>query len=162
VLDNAGGTTNPRLYQLSLAVNGPNYTKLIASITVTRTSTAGFVQVMAVSMMNACIAPVAQPTGLVLSALFYQPALRFFLPQHHPLPDGYIVVRYPAGATPVAPVSGTTYSAGTTIGTGVVLQTGTSTSFNAAGLTGGTAYDFMYMDITIPIAWDRCITPPRH
>jgi hypothetical protein len=141
VLDNAGGTTNPRLYQVSMPVNGPNYAKLISSITVTRTSTAGYVQVMAVSMMNACVAPVAQPTALVLTAVSTSNITGSFTAAA-PAADAYIVVRYPAGATPVAPVNGTTYSAGLSLGTGVVVQTGTATSFSATGLTGGTAYDF--------------------
>ncbi|OQP58245.1 hypothetical protein A3860_07960 [Niastella vici] len=141
VLDNAGGTSNPRIYQLSLPVSGPNYTKLISSITVTRTSTGGVAQIMAVSMMNACVAPVAQPTALVLNATATSQISGSFTPAS-PAADAYIVVRYAAGATPVAPVNGTTYSAGNSLGTGVVVQTGTATSFTASGLTGSTAYDF--------------------
>jgi hypothetical protein len=140
-LDNAGGAINPRLYQVSLPVNGPNYSKTISSITITRTSTAGFVQVMAVSFMNACVAPVAQPSALVLNPVSTSSISGSFTAAS-PAADAYIVVRYPVGATPVAPVNGTTYSAGNTLGTGVVIQTGTATSFSAAGLTGGTAYDF--------------------
>jgi hypothetical protein len=141
VLDNAGGVINPRLYQVSLPVNGPNYSKTISSITTTRTSTAGYVQVMAVSFMNACVAPVAQPTALVLTPVSTSNISGSFTAAS-PAADAYIVVRYPAGATPVAPVNGTTYSAGNTLGTGVVIQTGTAASFSATGLTGGTAYDF--------------------
>ncbi|THU39269.1 hypothetical protein FAM09_12205 [Niastella caeni] len=140
-LDNGGGTINPRLYQVSLAVSGANYSKPVTSITITRTSTAGVVQVMAVSMMNACVAPVAQPTGLLLNAASPGNITGSFTAAS-PAADGYIVVRYPAGATPVAPVNGTTYSAGLALGSGLVIQTGASTSFSATGLTGGTAYDF--------------------
>ncbi|HEX6427349.1 MAG TPA: hypothetical protein VF008_06665 [Niastella sp.] len=141
VLDNAGGATNPRLYQVSMPVNGPNYSKTISSITITRTSTAGYVQVMAVSIMNACVAPVTQPTALVWNSVSTSNITGSFTAAS-PAADAYIVVRYPAGATPVAPVHGTTYSAGNFLGTGVVIQTGTATSFSATSLTGGTAYDF--------------------
>lgn len=140
-LDSGGLGTNPRIYQLSIPVNGPNYAKLISSIKVTRTSTAGYVQVMAVSIMNACIAPLAQPTGLVLNAASTSQITGSFAASS-PAANAYMVVRYAAGAIPVAPVQGTTYSAGNALGTGVVVQTGASTSFTATGLTGGTAYDF--------------------
>lgn len=44
-----GTASNPRLYQLSLPISAANAGLNIASITVTRTSTAGYVQVLAVS-----------------------------------------------------------------------------------------------------------------
>jgi hypothetical protein len=56
--------------------------------------------------------------------------------------DGYLVVRYPAGATPVNPVNGTTYSAGGSLGTGKIVSAGSSTSFTAIGLVPSTSYDF--------------------
>lgn len=141
VLDNGGGASNPRIYQMALAVSGANYAKNITSLTFTRTSFRGITHLMAVSMMNACVAPVAQPTALLLNAASTSQITGSFTAAT-PGADAYIVVRYPAGATPVAPVHGTTYTAGTALGTGMVVQTGTATTFTAGGLTGGTAYDF--------------------
>jgi hypothetical protein len=140
-IDSGGLGTNPRIYQLSIPVSAPNYTKLISSVKITRTGTSGVVQVMAVSMMNACVVPVAQPTALVLNGISTSQINGSFTAAS-PAADAYLVVRYPAGATPVAPVQGTTYSAGSMLGTGVVVQTGALTSFATSGLTGATAYDF--------------------
>lgn len=140
-LDAGAGASNPRLYQVAMAVNGPNYTKPITSITVSRTNTGGILHVMAVSIMNACVAPVNPPTALVLTAASTSQVNGSFTTAS-PAADAYLVVRYPAGASPVAPVNGTNYTAGSTLGTGVVVQAGNTTSFSAAGLTGGTPYDF--------------------
>ncbi|MFL5747283.1 MAG: beta strand repeat-containing protein [Niastella sp.] len=139
-LDNSGGTTNPRLYQVAMAVNGPNYTKKINSITISRPATGGILHVMAVSIMNACVAPANQPTALVLNAISTSQINGSFTAS--PAADAYIVVRYPAGATPVAPVNGTTYPVGSSLGTGLVVQATTATSFSASGLIGGAGYDF--------------------
>ena len=57
-------------------------------------------------------------------------------------PSGYLVVRYPSGATPTNPVNGTTYTAGNALGLGTVVQSSALTSFNATGLTPSTTYDF--------------------
>ncbi|AEV99117.1 hypothetical protein A4D02_11175 [Niastella koreensis] len=139
-LDNAGGTTNPRLYQVAMAVNGPNYTKKINSVTISRPATGGILHVMAVSIMNACVAPANQPTALVLNATSTSQINGSFTAST--AADAYMVVRYPAGATPVAPVNGTTYPVGSSLGTGVVVQATAATTFSASGLIGGTGYDF--------------------
>lgn len=123
-----------------MAVNGSNYTKKINSITISRPATGGFLHVMGVSIMNACVAPVNQPTALVLTASSTSQVNGSFTAS--PAADAYIVVRYPAGATPLAPVNGTTYPVGSTLGTGLVVQANSSTAFSAGGLTGGTGYDF--------------------
>lgn len=141
VLDNAGGANNPRIYQVAVPVNGPNYTKLISSVTFTRTSSRGITQIMAVSAMNSCVPPAAQPTSLVLTAASTSQITGTFTASS-PAANAYLVVRYPAGATPVNPVNGTTYTVGSMLGTGTVIQINSSTSFSSTGLTGGTAYDY--------------------
>jgi trimeric autotransporter adhesin len=45
-----GAALDPRLYQKALTLNAANYTKLISGITVTRTSTVGVINIMAVSI----------------------------------------------------------------------------------------------------------------
>jgi hypothetical protein len=141
VLDNGGGTINPRIYQVAIPVNGANYTKLISSVTFTRASLRGITQIMAVSAMNACAPPAAQPTSLVLTAASTSQITGAFTASS-PAASAYLVVRYPAGATPVDPVNGTTYTVGSTLGTGTVIQINASSAFSATGLTGGTGYDF--------------------
>lgn len=56
-------------------------------------------------------------------------------------PTGYIVIRS-AGAFSGTLADGTSYSAGTVIGNGTVVQTAPGTSFTASGLTGNTTYTF--------------------
>jgi hypothetical protein len=56
--------------------------------------------------------------------------------------NGYMIVRYAAGATPVAPVNGVVYSIGSALGTGTVVATNTSPSFANTGLLASTAYDY--------------------
>ena len=88
-----------------------------------------------------CTAPTAQPTALtstgagssVINASFTAAA---------GAPSGYLVVRYPAGATPTAPTNGLAYTTGNAIGTGTVVQAGTTTTFTSTGLAVSTAYDF--------------------
>lgn len=59
-------------------------------------------------------------------------------------PTGYLVVRYPTGATPVAPADNTLYAAAATLGTGTVLNNYYTApfSFNVTGLTANTTYDY--------------------
>lgn len=57
-------------------------------------------------------------------------------------PSGYLVVVYPTGATPVSPTNGTTYSAGTALGTGKIVSVGSGLTFSATGLSASTSYTF--------------------
>ncbi|HEX6335166.1 MAG TPA: hypothetical protein VFZ78_13125, partial [Flavisolibacter sp.] len=86
-------------------------------------------------------APTAQPTALVLTATSSSQIDGSFTAATGS-PSGYLVVRYPTGATPVAPVNGTTYLAGSALGTGTVVSAGPGTTFTSAFLSAGTGYDF--------------------
>ena len=88
-----------------------------------------------------CPAPVAQPTGLILTAVS-QVQINGSFTAAAPAPTNYLVVRYPSGAVPVNPVNGTNYVVGGALGTGTVISNTNSTSFTTAGLTPGTTYDF--------------------
>ena len=55
--------------------------------------------------------------------------------------SGYLVVRYPSGATPTAPSAGPLYLAGQSLGAGTIVSSGTSTSFQINSLAPATAYD---------------------
>lgn len=135
-------TNGPNLYQYSISLSGANYTKLISSISFTRaTSSAGFPNIMAVTAKTTCAVPAAQPTGLTFGTTSISQIDGSFTAAS-PAADQYLVVRYPAGATPVAPANGTVYTAGNSIGTGTVVYAGTGTTFSAAGLNGSTSYDF--------------------
>lgn len=55
---------------------------------------------------------------------------------------GYLTVVYPHGATPTPPVSGTSYSAGNSLGSGTVAYSGSNTYSSISNLTPNTEYDF--------------------
>ena len=88
-----------------------------------------------------CFAPAAQPTALMFSGISSSSLIGMFTPAS-PASDGYLVVRYPAGATPADPVNGTSYSPGGTLGSGTIAAVGAATTFNVTGLASTTTYDF--------------------
>src|SRR5690606_253051 len=110
-------------------------------VSFTRTGGGGYPNIMAVSIKTLCDVPPAQPTALNLSPVSSGQINGSFTAAS-PAADQYLVVRYPSGATPVAPENGTAYTAGSPLGTGTVVQVGAGTSFSATTLTAATAYDF--------------------
>ncbi len=130
-LDNGGGATNPRIYQVALAVSGANYARPITSLTFTRTSSRGITHLMAVSMMNACVAPAVQPTGLLLNAASTSQITGSFTAA--PAADAYIVVRISCRCYAGSPVHAALLTVvGTALGTGIVVQTGAATAFTVS------------------------------
>jgi len=91
-------------------------------------------------------APANSPTGLVLTP--FTGSINGSFTAAAGAPDGYLVVRYPTGATPVNPVNGTSYTPGTSLGTGKVVSSGALTTFTATGLTPSTTYDFYVYSFT--------------
>lgn len=90
-----------------------------------------------------CVTPSAQATNLVLAAPHGSQINGSFTAATGS-PSGHLIVRYPAGATPTNPVSGTTYIAGTALGAGTVMfaQPSNVTGFALTGLVPLTSYDF--------------------
>ncbi len=87
----------------------------------------------------ACTAPTAQATSLNLTPSTTTVSGTFTAAS--PVADGYLVVRT-TGVPPTNPVDGTTYTAGQSALGGVIVASGSSTSFTATGLTPGTGYTF--------------------
>ena len=85
--------------------------------------------------------PVNSPTALNLTAISSSQINGTFTTAVG-APDGYLVVRYPAGATPTSPANGTAYVTGSSLGTGKVVQAASGNTFSANGLLPNTAYDF--------------------
>ena len=86
----------------------------------------------------ACTTPTAQPTSLTLSSVT-KTTLSGSFSAASPAPSKYLVVRSTSNTAP-SPVNGTVYTAGTTLGTGEVIQASTSTSFTDSGLYAATKY----------------------
>lgn len=91
----------------------------------------------------ACVAPAAQPTALVLTALSTTSISGSFTAAA--AASGYLIVRTTTVAPPTfSPVNGTFYTTGTVIGggTGTVVASTTGTTFTATGLAPATTYYF--------------------
>jgi hypothetical protein len=88
-----------------------------------------------------CVAPVDQPTALTATG-FNSAQINGTFIAAASAPNGYLVVRYPSGGTPTAPIDGTTYIAGGALGTGTIVQSSAATTFSATGLAPLTTYDF--------------------
>ena len=87
----------------------------------------------------ACVTPVGQATGLVLTTISSSQINGSFTPT---AADGYLIVRYPAGSATTIPVNATTYTAGNSLGLGKVVSSSALTTFSATGLAPITNYDF--------------------
>ncbi|MES2380817.1 MAG: BNR-repeat neuraminidase N-terminal domain-containing protein [Bacteroidota bacterium] len=128
--------------EMALAINTTNYTKLVSSVTIAKTTTTNVMNIYSIGAVPPCTAPTAQPTALnstsigsgSITATFTAPAIP---------PTNYLVVRYPQGTTTItAPVNGTTYTLGQTMGLGRVAAIPATNAFSAVGLTPSTGYDF--------------------
>ncbi|QBZ97668.1 GEVED domain-containing protein [Flavobacterium sangjuense] len=86
----------------------------------------------------ACVAPISQPTALILNSAGTTIAGSFTAPS--PAPNNYLVVINTTGAVP-SPVNTTTYTIGGTVGTGnIVVDNDSNVTFTATGLSTTTTY----------------------
>ena len=130
--------------EMSLPILVSNYSKTISSITVNKTTTGQALSIYALGAQAPCTTPTAQPT-LSSSQTATLSSITSGFSAASPVPSGgYLVVRYPTNAATTAPVNGTTYSTGNTLGLGTVVQSAatSTTTFTASGLSAGTQYDF--------------------
>lgn len=86
-----------------------------------------------------CIAPIAQPTGLVFDNPTTTSVSGSFAST---TADRYLVVYSTSATLSAQPTNGTTYSNGDSLGNATVLLVTNTTSFEASGLTSGTTYYF--------------------
>lgn len=62
-------TTNPRLYQMTLALTAANYTKQVQSISFNKTSTSGVLNILAATVQDVALATRAPKAGVTLQAV---------------------------------------------------------------------------------------------
>lgn len=91
--------------------------------------------------LTPCPVPADQPTAFVTGTLTSTSIAASFTAAVS-APSNYLVVRYAQGATPTNPTNNTLYLVNASLGSGTVVSTSATTSFNATGLTQGAAYDF--------------------
>ncbi|MFZ4057979.1 MAG: beta strand repeat-containing protein, partial [Ferruginibacter sp.] len=99
-----------------------------------------------------CVAPTTQATSAstTLGSSFISGS---FTAAAAPGAYGYLIVRTDGTATPTNPVNGTSYTAGASALGGVIIASGTGTTFNNTGLTASTQYTytvFAYNAVTCP------------
>ncbi|MFE3868873.1 GEVED domain-containing protein [Flavobacterium sp. LS2P90] len=89
----------------------------------------------------ACVTPTAQPTTLNLTP--GGTSISGTFTYANPVADSYLLIMNTTGSVPTAPVNGTTYSIGGTVGAGnIVINNQNDNSFVATGLTPNTRYYF--------------------
>ncbi|WP_178990958.1 choice-of-anchor D domain-containing protein [Winogradskyella schleiferi] len=86
-----------------------------------------------------CIAPITQPTSLVLNNITSASIDGSFIPT---TADEYLVVASTSPTLGANPVNGTSYSNGDPLGSGTVIQSSNTTTFTATGLSQTTQYYF--------------------
>lgn len=135
------GATCQYLYELPINIAPENYYKTITSVTFTNTTNGSSkLDIFAMGAQAPCVIPAAQPTALTFTPSLTQVTGNFTAATG--TPSGYLVVQYPHNAITTAPVSGTTYTAGQTLGLGTVVGVGTATTFTSTNLLPGTQYDY--------------------
>lgn len=86
-----------------------------------------------------CVAPTALPIALNLTAISTTQIDGSFTAAS-PVASGYLVIRSTSATLTGNPVDGTTYIAGNALGGGIVVSSGTGTTFSDTGLTVSTTY----------------------
>lgn len=113
--------------------------------TITTTGTqipaASYLGYFAYGDLTPCLAPVDQATALVASNMTSTSFTGTFTFATS-MPSHYLIVRYATGATPTNPVNYTNYVAGGTLGTGTIVASTSTNTFNQTGLVAGTTYDY--------------------
>jgi hypothetical protein len=97
-------------------------------------------QVILIYTLLPCTAPTTQASAVVLTPTSPTAMNGSFTGAAGSV-TGYLVVRYPSGASTTNPTDGVNYTVGNAIGAGTVVQSSASTVFTASGLSQATAYD---------------------
>ncbi|WP_396146844.1 choice-of-anchor J domain-containing protein [Flavobacterium sp.] len=96
-----------------------------------------------VSSIAACATPTAQPTALTFSNVTTTTLSGSFTAAS-PVPTGYVVIRSTSSTLSGNPVDGISYTAGTSLGGGIVIVP-TGTTFTDSALTAGTTYYYFVL-----------------
>lgn len=138
----SGSGTNPRLYQIPLAISAENQSKSVKSVTVTKVGTGGIPNIFAFAAdaYNAC----STPTNITASTTMSDATLSWTAPTNAPA-SGY---QYYYSTSPTAPTATTTPTGNVTSGTSVTLNsltTGQTYYFWVRSNCGGSSQSFWKM-----------------
>ncbi|WP_288243350.1 T9SS type A sorting domain-containing protein [uncultured Chryseobacterium sp.] len=138
----SGSGTNPRLYQIPLAISTANQSKSVKSVTVTKVGTGGIPNIFAFAAdaYNAC----STPTNITATTTMTEATLSWTAPSSAPA-SGY---QYYYSTSPTAPTASTTPTGNVTSGTSVTLNqlnTGQTYYFWVRSNCGGSSQSFWKM-----------------
>lgn len=138
----SGSGTNPRLYQIPLAISTANQSKSVKSVTVTKVGTGGIPNIFAFAAdaYNAC----STPTNITATTTMTEATLSWTAPATAPA-SGY---QYYYSTSPTAPTATTPPTGDVTSGTSVTLNqltTGQTYYFWVRSNCGGSSQSFWKM-----------------
>lgn len=138
----SGSGTNPRLYQIPLAISTANQSKSVKSVTVTKVGTGGIPNIFAFAAdaYNAC----STPTNITSTTTMTEATLSWTAPATAPA-SGY---QYYYSTSPTAPTATTAPTGDVTSGTSVTLNqltTGQTYYFWVRSNCGGSSQSFWKM-----------------
>lgn len=122
-------------------VTGNIYLRWNFNLNPTPTQAVSIDDVSVTATFLACTTPTNQPTALTFPSVGTAQISGSFTAASGS-PNGYLVVRYPAGSPTTAPSNGVIYTTGNALGAGTVVSSAAGTTFTATGLAVGTNYDF--------------------
>lgn len=134
-------TRNATITSLSIPQNGDIYLRWSFGLANANSQGLALDDISVTADYPPCVAPANSPTALTFPSVGTGQISGSFTAATGS-PTGYLVVRYPNGATPTNPTDATVYTIGASLGLGTVVSVGPATSFSATGLTISTSYDF--------------------
>ncbi len=140
----SGSGTNPRLYQLPLAIDAANQSKTVKSVTVTKTGTGGIPNIFgfAANAYNAC----GTPTNITAATTMTGATLSWTAPATGTPASGYQYYLSTSSTPPTATTTPTgTITSGTSVNLGNSLTTGQTYYFWVRSNCGGSSQSFWRM-----------------
>lgn len=145
----SGSGTNPRLYQLPLAIDAANQSKTVKSVTVTKTGTGGIPNIFgfAANAFNAC----GTPVNITATTTMTGATLSWTVPTSGAPASGYQYYLSTSSTAPTATTTPTgTVASGTSVNLGNSLTTGQTYYFWVRSNCGGSSQSFWRMKQFVP------------
>jgi uncharacterized membrane protein YccF (DUF307 family) len=103
-----------------------------------------------------CTSPSAPATNLTFNSITDK-SINGSFTSANPSPDEYLVVMTSNNNLTSDPIDGQNYSIGANVGGGTVISKGSTTTFTATGLNGGTSYNFFIYSVN-----SNCTEGPKY
>ncbi|GEN75104.1 T9SS type A sorting domain-containing protein [Chryseobacterium hagamense] len=145
----SGSGTNPRLYQLPLAISAANQSKSVKSVTVTKTGTGGIPNIFGFSA-NA-YNPCGTPDNIMATTTMTGATLSWTAPASGAPASGYQYYLTTSSTAPTATTTPTgTVPSGTSVNLGTSLTTGQTYYFWVRSNCGGSSQSFWRLKQFVP------------